>query len=182
MRFVLTPPLLILLTLFHVNASAKEVSLHGFFILMIFLLIVSSDIVDGVVARKLEIESETGKQLDILADFFYRFSLIFYFSITGKTHYILPVIFVVIFLLFIFDFTPLKILKSHRLLYYSGRSVPFSVTILLGALLLTEVFPESYIINIIAPLLNYCVYFICAIALIVKCFCYSDNSWKITRV
>ena len=181
-RFVLTPPLLFLLAVFYQGNAAKEITLQGFLILLIFSIIVSSDIFDGIAARKLNIQSETGRQFDILADFFYRFLLILYFCIEGDIHYSFLFIFTLIFLLFISGFIPFRIFKSKGILYYSGKSVPVAVTILIGALLLKRILPEVYILFVVTYYLKYAVYLISFIALMIKLVFYDDKSWRITDI
>lgn len=179
-RFILTPPLLVILAIVSPVNTAEGITLQAFSVLLIFFLIVSSDIIDGIAARKLNIESETGKQFDILADFFYRFSLVLYFCIEGEIHYFFLVIFVLIFFLFISGFTLFRMFTSKKLLYYSGKSVPVAVTILIGVLLFKKVLPAD-IFNIVAAYLKYSVYLISFIALMIKLVFYKNKSWKITE-
>lgn len=119
--------------------------------------------------------------MDILADFFYRISLLFYFFIEGKINPLFLIAFTMIFLFFITGFTPFKFFKNDKLLYYTGKSVPFAVTMFLTLLLVEKFLPASALIFKIEKIFKQATYLLCAVALAVKFFCYSEKMWKITE-
>ncbi|MBI5375192.1 MAG: CDP-alcohol phosphatidyltransferase family protein [Candidatus Schekmanbacteria bacterium] len=166
-RMLLTP----LAVIFCARAVILKEAFSALAGLFVFIIIVGSDIADGVIARKLSLTTTEGAHFDILADFFYRFSLLLLFCLTGKTSFFLLTSFSLLFVFFITGYCPFRLLTSEKLLLYSGKSVPVLITVLLGLLITDDCFQFPLFLNTIIKKLEAVILGMTIISIMIKLFC-----------
>lgn len=166
-RMLLTP----LAVIFCARAEILREDVSALAALFVFIIIVCTDIADGVIARKLSLITDEGAHFDILADFFYRFSLLLLFCLTGKTSFLLLLSFSLLFILFITGYCPFRLITSQKLLLYSGKSVPVLITVLLGLLITDDCFQLPLFLNTIMQKLEVAILGMTIISIMIKLFC-----------
>jgi CDP-diacylglycerol--glycerol-3-phosphate 3-phosphatidyltransferase len=155
---LLVLPFIVIIHDIFVHACTKNL-----FLLIIFFTIITSDVADGFLARKLKCTSDTGAKLDIISDTLYTI-----FSLTAFAYFnIIPVWFIFIMLLKLIEFIiTSKIMRtkqsSEKILFFD-KIGKISISV---AMLLPGIFVFRCVIIDYKTVMNTIVYIITAMLIL----------------
>ncbi len=112
-----------------------------FYSLLVFLLAILTDFLDGYLARKMNVNSNKGAYIDVTADFIFISTCFLGMGIKGWYPLLLPLLLLVMFSLFIMSSTLEKLIYDP-----AGK---FFGSFLMLAILISLIFPYQFVWNIL---------------------------------